>query len=91
LSVPLQLAHIGCQVLEEKYGFNKTSPGLFVADLLKGWAIGGVLITPFLWAFLRIFNWAGDRFVPWLMAFVYVPLNFPVPVSHPRPLALLSR
>ncbi|KAJ7302328.1 peptidase family M48-domain-containing protein [Mycena olivaceomarginata] len=57
-------------VLEEKYGFNKTSPGLFVADLLKGWAIGGVLITPFLWAFLRIFNWAGDRFVPWLMAFV---------------------
>jgi len=57
-------------VLEEKYGFNKTSPGLFVADLLKGWAIGAVLLTPFLWAFLRIFNWAGDRFVPWLMAFV---------------------
>ncbi|KAJ7152959.1 peptidase family M48-domain-containing protein [Mycena filopes] len=57
-------------VLEEKYGFNKTSPGLFVADLLKGWGIGAVLIAPFLWAFLRIFNWAGDRFVPWLMAFI---------------------
>ncbi|KAJ7915664.1 peptidase family M48-domain-containing protein [Mycena leptocephala] len=57
-------------VLEEKYGFNKTSPGLFVADLLKGWAIGAVLIPPFLWAFLRIFNWAGDRFVPWLVGFV---------------------
>ncbi|KAJ7640425.1 peptidase family M48-domain-containing protein [Mycena polygramma] len=57
-------------VLEEKYGFNKTSPGLYVADLFKGWAIGAVLLAPFLWAFLRIFNWAGDRFVPWLMAFV---------------------
>lgn len=57
-------------VLEEKYGFNKTTPGLFVADFFKGWAIGAVLIAPFMWAFLRIFNWAGDRFVPWLMAFV---------------------
>ncbi|KAF7324614.1 CAAX prenyl protease [Mycena kentingensis (nom. inval.)] len=57
-------------VLEEKYGFNKTTPGLFVADLVKGWAIGAVLIAPFLWAFLRIFNWAGDRFVPWLMMFI---------------------
>ncbi|KAJ7764897.1 peptidase family M48-domain-containing protein [Mycena metata] len=57
-------------VLEEKYGFNKTSPGLFVADLLKGWGIGALLLAPFLWAFLRIFNWAGDRFVPWLMAFI---------------------
>jgi STE24 endopeptidase len=38
--------------------------------LLKGWGIAIVLITPFLWAFLRIFNWAGDRFVPWLMAFM---------------------
>ncbi|KAJ7226892.1 peptidase family M48-domain-containing protein [Mycena pura] len=57
-------------VLEEKYGFNKTTPGLFVADLFKGWAIGAALVAPFIWAFLRIFNWAGDRFVPWLMAFV---------------------
>ncbi|KAJ7641525.1 peptidase family M48-domain-containing protein [Roridomyces roridus] len=38
-------------------------------DLLKGWALAVVLISPFLWAFLRVFNWAGDRFVPWLMAF----------------------
>ncbi|KAJ6558176.1 metalloendopeptidase [Mycena capillaripes] len=67
-TLPLQV--YSTFVLEEKYGFNKTSPGLFVADLLKGWGIGAVLLTPFLWAFLRIFNWAGDRFVPWLMAFV---------------------
>lgn len=76
--LPTNLLHFR-QVLEEKYGFNKTSPGLFVADLLKGWAIGAVLIPPFLWAFLRIFNWAGDRFVPWLVGFVYVILCFLLP------------
>lgn len=57
-------------VLEEKHGFNKTTPGLFVADLLKGWAVAFVLGTPFLAAFLYIFKWAGDRFVPWLMGFM---------------------
>ena len=57
-------------VLEEKHGFNKTTPSLFVTDLLKGWAIGFVIGAPFLAAFLYVFQWAGDRFVPWLMAFL---------------------
>ena len=59
-------------VLEEKHGFNKTTPSLFVIDLLKGWALGFVLGSPFLAAFLYVFKWAGDRFVPWLMAFLCV-------------------
>ena len=57
-------------VLEERHGFNKTTPALFVTDLLKGWAIGFVIGGPFLAAFLWVFKWAGDRFVPWLMAFL---------------------
>jgi len=57
-------------VLEEKHGFNKTTPTLFVTDLLKSWAIGFVIGMPFLAAFLYVFGWAGDRFVPWLMAFL---------------------
>lgn len=59
-------------VLEEKHGFNKTTPTLFVTDLLKGWAIGFVIAMPFLAIFLHVFKWAGDRFVPWLMAFLFV-------------------
>ena len=59
-------------VLEEKHGFNKTTPGLYVADMLKGWTIGFVLGAPLLAAFLYVFEWAGDRFVPWLMALLYV-------------------
>jgi STE24 endopeptidase len=54
-------------VLEEKHGFNKTTLSLFFADMLKGWAIGIVIGTPALAVFLYIFEWAGDRFVPWLM------------------------
>ncbi|KAI0919502.1 hypothetical protein AcV5_001554 [Taiwanofungus camphoratus] len=57
-------------VLEEKHGFNKTTPALFVADLFKGWAIGSIIGAPFLSAFLYVVKWAGDRFVPWLMAFL---------------------
>ncbi|KAH8829254.1 peptidase family M48-domain-containing protein [Flagelloscypha sp. PMI_526] len=57
-------------VLEEKHGFNKTTPTLFVTDLLKGWTLGFFLGAPFIGAFLWIFKWAGNRFVPWLMMFM---------------------
>jgi STE24 endopeptidase len=57
-------------VVEEKHGFNKTTPGVFVTDLLKGWLIGFLLGTPFLWAFLSIFNYAGQYFVPWIIGFM---------------------
>ena len=57
-------------MLEEKHGFNKTTPSLFVADLFKGWLIALVIGTPFLSAFLWVFKWAGDRFLPWLMGFL---------------------
>jgi STE24 endopeptidase len=59
-------------VLEDKHGFNKTSRGLFVVDLLKSWALGLAIGAPFLAAFLWVFKWAGDRFVPWLMGFLCV-------------------
>ncbi|KAN0078080.1 Peptidase family M48 domain containing protein [Tylopilus felleus] len=57
-------------VLEEKHGFNKTSPTLYVTDLLKGWLLAFAIGGPFLAVFLYVFKWAGDRFVPWLMAFM---------------------
>lgn len=60
-------------VLEEKHGFNKTTPTLFITDLIKSWFVAILLGTPFLSAFLYIFEWAGaDNFVPWLMGFMLV-------------------
>jgi len=57
-------------VLEEKHGFNKTTPALFITDLLKTWALAFAIGGPFVAAFLYVFKWAGDHFVPWLMAFL---------------------
>ncbi|KAG8911123.1 hypothetical protein FRC01_005916 [Tulasnella sp. 417] len=66
----IPLSYYQTFVLEEKYGFNKTTKGLFVADLIKGWVLGGVIGLPFLALFLSIIKWAGSSFIPYLMAFI---------------------
>jgi STE24 endopeptidase len=48
------------------------TPMLFVTDTLKGWLLGLVFGAPFLACFLWIVRWAGNRFVPWLMTFMFV-------------------
>lgn len=73
-------------VLEEKHGFNKTTPSLFVIDLLKSWALSIILGAPLLAAFLYVFKWAGDRFSPRLMGSMYVHTP---PHSHSTPHANL--
>ncbi|MDR1172962.1 MAG: M48 family peptidase, partial [Bacteroidales bacterium] len=44
-------------VVEQRFGFNKTTPGLFIADKLKGWLltgiIGGGLVAPVIWLYLQ--------------------------------------
>jgi STE24 endopeptidase len=59
-------------VIEEKHGFNKTTVGTFFTDILKGWLLGLVIGAPSLSAFLWVFRFAGDHFVPYLMAFLWV-------------------
>ncbi|HSR66703.1 MAG TPA: M48 family metallopeptidase [Acidobacteriota bacterium] len=53
LSLPFQI--YSTFVIEERYGFNKTTAKTFIADLLKGLALGallgGVLLTGILWFF----------------------------------------
>jgi len=57
-------------VIEEKFGFNKTSPKIFVLDKLKGWLlgaiIGGGLLALIIW-FFQIF---GKNF--WILAWAIV-------------------
>jgi len=49
-------------VIEEKYGFNKTTPKTFVLDILKTWilaaVIGSVLFCAVLWFFEKAGPWA---------------------------------
>ena len=51
-------------VIEEKFGFNKTTPATFVLDLLKGILLSIILGGPLLVAILAFFNYAGA--VAWL-------------------------
>ncbi len=47
-------------VIEERYGFNRTTPGTFVLDMLKAWLVGGIIGLPLLAAILLLFDWAGE-------------------------------
>jgi len=57
-------------VIEEKYGFNKSSLKTFVLDLLKSWLLalilGGILISLIVW----IYSFSGDYF--WLLAWICI-------------------
>lgn len=53
-------------VIEEKYDFNKTTPKIFVLDLLKGLALGVILGGPLLAGILAFFTFI-DQYA-WLYA-----------------------
>ena len=59
-------------VIEEKFGFNKTTPSLFIIDKIKGYfifiVIGSVIITPILY-FFHVYTATG-----WLIAWSILTL-----------------
>jgi STE24 endopeptidase len=57
-------------VLEEKFGFNKTTFTLFVTDRLKGMALGLVIGVPLLYAIIAIYNGLGTYW--WLLSFLLI-------------------
>ena len=59
-------------VIEERFGFNKSTPGLFLADKLKGWLLALVLGGGLLTAILLFYEWAGAGF--WVYAWGLVAL-----------------
>ena len=46
-------------VIEGKYGFNKTTPGTFVLDILKGWLLAIIIGAPVFSAILWFFEQTG--------------------------------
>ena len=70
-------------VIEEKWGYNKTTKGTFVCDRLKGFLITSVLAGIFLPLILWIIHAAGSALIPSLMGFsifVILFVNLLVPV-----------
>ena len=68
LSLPFSWYHTF--VIEEKFGFNKTSPRTFILDKLKGWGmmivLGGGILALIVW----FYQFAGDNF--WWYAWILV-------------------
>lgn len=60
LAIPFSLYHTF--VIEEKYGFNKTTAKTFIADLIKSWMltliIGGLTLYTIIWFFNNVGPWA---------------------------------
>ena len=86
LSLPFQLYNTF--VIEEKFGFNKTTPKTFIADKLKGYLLtillGGGILALFIWLILTIGEdfwmhfWAISAvlmiFINMLYTSIFVPL-----------------
>ena len=53
-------------VIEEKFGFNKVTPKIFVTDILKGWLLASLLGSGILAAFIWFLEFTGSNF--WLYA-----------------------
>ena len=54
--------------LEAQFGFNKSTPGLWITDKIKGLALTFVIGFPLLWGLLSLVNWVGQWW--WIWAFV---------------------
>ncbi len=57
--------------LEQKFGFNKSTPALWVSDKLKGLALAVIIGYPLLWLLLSLVKWVGDSWWTWGFALVF--------------------
>ena len=57
-------------VIEEKYGFNKTTPKTFVLDTIKGWLIGALIGGGLLALIIFIYQKTQNMF--WIYAWILV-------------------
>jgi STE24 endopeptidase len=74
--------------MEQRFGFNKMTPGLFFADMLKGVALGAVIGLPLVWVVLTLMDKAGGLW--WLYAwFVWSGFQLLMMVLFPTVIAPL--
>ncbi len=70
--VTLPFSYYSTFVIEGRFGFNKTTRVLFLADKVKGWLmtvlLGGSVLALVIW----FYQWAGDQF--WIYAWILVAL-----------------
>ncbi|ODQ67584.1 hypothetical protein NADFUDRAFT_82021 [Nadsonia fulvescens var. elongata DSM 6958] len=67
ISLPLSI--YSTFVLEEKYGFNKQTPKIFITDLFKSQLLSWAIAPPLMTAFLKIIDYFGNKFFFYLWVF----------------------
>ena len=86
--VELPFAWYRTFVIEQRFGFNKITPALFVIDLLKSFALAGVIGIPLLAAILWIMEKSGELW--WLYAWLtWVAFNLLILAVYPTWIAPL--
>jgi STE24 endopeptidase len=69
--------------LEERFGFNKSTPGLWVADQVKIVMLGLGIGVPMAWAVLALVGWAGPSWWVWAFALLFA-FQVLMLVLHPK-------
>jgi STE24 endopeptidase len=57
--------------LEQRFGFNKSTPGLWIVDKLKGLALTLAIGFPLMWALLSLVRWVGQAWWLWGFALLF--------------------
>jgi len=72
--INLPFSIYGTFVIEEKFGFNKTTPNTFILDKLKGYGLTVVLGTMILVPILYFFNTYGQDgwWIAWLLVAIFM-------------------
>lgn len=68
LGIPLEVYHTF--VIEERYGFNKTTPKTFVFDKFKSWLLGALIGGGILALIIFIYEKSGSLF--WILAWACI-------------------
>jgi len=70
--ISLPFSYFGTFVIEERFGFNKTTKKTFFLDKLKGWLLTAILGGGLLAVVVLCYNWAGADFwwYVWILVFL---------------------
>jgi len=80
INIPLDL--YATFVIEEKFGFNKTTYSTFVLDHLKSMALSIIIGAPFLIGILYFFEYTGS--LSWLYVWIFVTvISFAISIIGP--------
>ena len=75
-------------VLEERFGFNKMSRGLWLTDMVKGALVGAAIGLPLLWVVLKLMETTGSLWWLWTW-FVWSGFQLLMMVLYPSVIAPL--